>query len=285
MISIGSAFVVVKQLELDDVRSKYETTKSYEGESRFAEVYYTSANGIYLKGDIVSHEGQIMYYPATDLGDGLYYIRELDINAKVKNGVFFSTRESVYIKTDKHANQVKKYGDLKIEVDGEYTPYRSDIVVQHGEVISKPLIATNTFTGSDKNIPIEIEEGDVVYTHHFLTHPDNERMINGEVVYEIRYEDCYFKRTKNREIVMLNEWNLLEPIEVDERKTIGKIELRQELEKDGKKAVVKHLSKKLESIGVKKEDVVVFESNMDYPIHIDDKVYYRVNTRNILAIN
>lgn len=285
MISIGSAFVVVKQLELDDVRSKYETTKSYDGESRFAEVYYTSANGIYLKGDIVSHEGQIMYYPATDFGDDFYYIKESDINSKVKNNVFYSTRESVYIKTNKHENQIKDYGGLKIEVDGEYDPFRSDIVVQYGEVVSKPLIATNTFLEGNNLIPIEIEEGDIVYTHHFLTHPDNERMINGEVVYEIRYEDCYFKRTKNGEIVMLNEWNLLEPIEVDERKTIGKIELRQELEKDGKKAVVKHLSKKLESIGVKKEDVVVFESNMDYPIHIDDKVYYRVNTRNIIAIN
>jgi len=280
---VNSTFIIVKQLDVDYVRSNFGLLRDYDGVSRFAEVHFTSKESVFQKGDIISHEGQIMYYPASDFGDNFYYIKESDINSKVKNNMFFSIYESVYIKTDKYKNQVKDFGNLKIEVDGEYHQFRADIVVQSGVVFSKPTKATNSYT--QELLDVNINDGDVIYTHHFLTHKDNERVINGETYYEIRYEDCYFKIVDD-EIIMLNEWNLLTPIDDSEKEThIGNIEIRHQKVKDSKKAVVKNASKKLLSQGVSVGDVVYFEKDMDYPIHIDNEIVYRVNTRNIIAKN
>jgi len=282
-LKINSGYIVVKEISFDSIRTNFCLPKNHTGESRIAIVVGTNKKSVFKQKETIIHDKCIMYFKAEDIGTDCYYINEEDVNAKIVNGDIVSFRESVYVEVDKEANYTIDANGLKLEKDVEYEEFAIYNRTQHGKVISAPLIATNSYLKGDRSIPIELELGDIVYSHHFLTHKDNERIINSKRVFEIRYEDCYC-RERNGVLEMLNEWNLIEPIDEDESKfKLGNFQLKDKLEKETDLGLVSIASNKLKSLGVSQGNKVLFKHKRNYPIMVKKRLYYRVNTRDIVA--
>lgn len=285
MFRINSGYIAVREVNLDKLKSKYFYTKTHSGASRFAEVIGVHKDSFLKTKDVVLHDKDIMFFAAKDLGVDCYYVLESDINAKLVGKDVISIRESVYVKVNREAKHQVEINGTVFKKDVEYNEFDIEHRTQHGEVVSVPLVATNSYIKGDNRIPIDIKVGDIVYSHHFITHDDNEREINGEKVYEIRYEECYCRERKGK-ITMLNEWNLVEPIDEDESNLrMGKYILKENKEKESDLGILIHLSSRMKEIGVNSGEKVLFKHHRDYPIIVNNKLYYRVNTRDIVAVN
>lgn len=285
MLRVNQGYIVVKEVNFNEVKSNYYFEKKHNGESRFAIVIATPKNSILKPNDTIIHDKCIMYFEAPDLGEKCYYIQEKEIKSKVVNGDIVSFRESVYVDADKEANYEINIGSLKLKKDVEYDEFSIYNRTQHGRVVAVPLTATNSYLKEDNELEIDLKKNDIVYTHHFLTHNDNERIINGKRVFEIRYEEC-FCRERDGLITMLNEWNLIEPIDEDESKLkIGDFYLKNKLEKEANLGLVIYPCDNLELLGAGKGEKVLFKKDRDYPIIVQNKLYYRINTRDIVAVN
>lgn len=277
-MNINTGFIAIKEVNFDIVKRSFSVPKRFNGESRFVEVVGTRKDSIFKVGDIAIHEKEIPYFHADDFGDDCFFIPENELNAKIINGNFISINELVYVDTDKSAN----YKVDNFTIDHEYEQFREDIVNQSGIVVSVPFKASNSYI-NNSSLDIELEVGDKVYTHHFLTHEDNEIIFNGKKVYSIRYEDCYCK-VNDGNIEMLNEWNFIEPIkEKEEDIKIGSFFLKNEAENDTKKGIVKYASKKLKSVGVNVGDTIFFKKDCDKKIIVEGETLFRVNSRDIVA--
>ena len=277
-MKINTGYILIKELTIDSLRDRFYMPKNYDGESRFAEVLGTNSNSIFSVGDIILHEKDIRLFTAQDLGEDKFYILEREITSKIIDNTILSVRDFVYVKAQADSKHTLDYGNFKLKIDSEFNKFSDDIVTRSGIVMSVPSVATNSYTGDSLNI--DIKKGDEIYTHHFLTHEQHETEINGEKVYEIRYEDCYCV-VRDGNIIMLNEWNLIEPIKEDESEfTIGNFKTKFELGNDSKKGILKYPSK---SINLNSGSLVYFKRNRDYEITVDDKKYFRVNTRDIVA--
>lgn len=280
---INTGYIVVKEISFDSVKTNFYFDKNHNGESQFAIVIGVNKNSLLKVGEVILHDKCIMFYDASIVGESCYYIKEEEVFAKLVKGDIISIRESVYVEVDKEANHTLNVDGLVLEKDTRYDEFSIYNRTQYGKVIAVPLVATNSYLKGDRSIPIELEVGDIVYSHHFITHEDNERIINGKKVYEIRYEDCYCKE-KDGELVSLNEWNLITPIDEDESKLkYGEFYLKEDLDKETDLGVVKLSSKRLKISGVNDSDTVLFKHKRNYPIIVQGKLYYRVNTRDIVA--
>lgn len=278
---INDGYIVIKEISLNSIENKLFIKKNFDGESRFAEVISVNDNSIFNVGDIIQHEKAIMLFKAESLGEGKFYILERDIHSKLVGDDIISIRDSVYIKTEKESKHTLSFKNFKFNIDSEFNPFDDDIVTRCGVVVAAPLEAINSYT--DEILDVELKPGDIVYTHHFLTHDDNEAVINGEKVYQIRYEDCYC-RVRDGKLKMLNEWNLIEPIkEKEEDFRIGRVITKVDLSHDSSKGVLKNICSKMKNLGVKINDTIYFKKNRDYFITVGDKKYFRVNTRDIVA--
>jgi co-chaperonin GroES (HSP10) len=281
-MKINNGFIAIEELDYDKLKKRFIIFKKHDGESRFAGVVAVSESSKLKVGDIILHEKGVMLYKAPDIGVGNFYIEEREINSKIEDGNIVSIKESVYIDADKNSKRSVDYDGLNIKIDHEYDEYRSDLVTNFGTVLSSPLYATNSYLKTNNELDIEISNGDKVYSHHFLTHEDNERLFNNKKVYEIRYEDCYCKVVDNK-ITMLNEWNFIEPIkDKAEDFKIGRFETKKTLANDSKKGIVKYLNKHLEKQGVKVGDTIFFKPDRDYKINVEGEELYRINTRDIV---
>lgn len=277
-MNINTGFIAIKEVDLNIVKKSFTIPKKFDGESRFVEVVATRKNSLFKVGELVVHEKAIPYFIASEFGENCFFIPEAELNAKIIDGNFISINELVYVDTDKTSNYKKD----NFTIDHEYNQFREDIVTQSGTVVSVPLKASNSFINNSE-LDIELEAGDKVYTHHFLTHEDNEITFNGKKVYSIRYEECYC-RIRNGELQMLNEWNFIEPIKENEKDIkIGSFKIKNEAEDDTKKGIVKYASKKLKSVGVNVGDTIFFKKDCDKKIIVEGEVLFRVNSRDIVA--
>ena len=278
-MNINTGYIAIKEVSFDVVRKSFNVPKKFSGESRFVEVIGTRKSSIFNVGDLAIHEKAIPYFRADDFGDDCYFIPEVELNARIVDGNFISVNELVYVDTDKTSNY--KVNNA-FTIDHEYNRFREDIVTQSGIVVSVPLKATNSYINNSL-LDIELEVGDKVYTHHFLTHEDNETIFNGKKVYSTRYEECYC-RIRNGELEMLNEWNFIEPIKEKESDIkIGSFMIKNEAEDDTKKGIVKYASKKLRKVGVNIGDTIFFKKDCDKKIIVEGETLFRVNSRDIVA--
>lgn len=280
---INTGYIVVKEISFDSVKTNFYFDKNHNGESQFAIVIGVNKNSLLKVGEVILHDKCIMFYDASIVGESCYYIKEEEVFAKLVKGDLISIRESVYVEVDKEANHTLNVDGLVLEKDTRYDEFSIYNRTQHGKVISVPLYATNSYTKGDRSIPIDLKVGDIVYSHHFITHEDNERIINNKKVYEIRYEECYC-RERDGELTSLNEWNLVTPINEEETKQkYGDFYLKEDIEKETDLGLIKLTSNKLKSLGVHDSSKVLFKHKRNYPIIVKGDLYYRVNTRDIVA--
>lgn len=186
-----------------------------------------------------------------------------------------SLQDMVYIQADKYkTSEFTLPSGLIFQKKLEYLNYHHDFAVQDGIVLYPPAKSSKG--------PMVLKKGDHVYTHHFLTDPDNEIKINGVLTYAIRYDMVYCIE-KDGEIEMIGDWNFLEPLPED-TVTKGGIHYKPQKEYKDRYAIMKHPSESALELGIQKGDLVYFQKGADYKMKVLDQIVYRIDTKHFIAV-
>src|SRR3990167_1531272 len=201
----------------------------------------------------------------------------------------------VFVSAEPNKNSIKKFANgLKIVIDTRFNPHDRGNVTQDGIVRFVQIKLTN-------RKPIEIQKGDKIYFHHFWGDEDNKVNVNNEFLYHGLYESCYCKIVDGK-IIMLGDYNLLEPINHEEKvyselsehgrllikllpekkilNLAGTPTIYDLLKKNStNKAIVRHANKRLAELGVNVGDTIFFQKNADYDIDVEGKKYYCMNNK------
>ena len=137
-----------------------------------------------------------------------------------------------------------------------------------------------------------LQEGDKVVVHHNIFRLRND--IKGNVAdSSFHYEDnLYFvplsevfmyKRDSDWEAI--NPYCFVEPIEKEEEEgfslSLAESSYKGRLDKEG---IVAYLNDDLRSQGVQKGDRIKFSAYSEYEFKIDGKLYYKMSTKDVLAV-
>ena len=252
----------------------------YIDEYQTCKVISSPGDSIFEKDVIILVGNKICFDKAPDFGSKSYYIDSSEVFGRIENGLIIPSINMVYIRADKQKKSLVKTGSLELFKDITYKPLDTDNVTQDGEVLSVCDKAKHTVF--NRELDIDIEPGDHVYCHHFLTDKDNERIHNGVSYYEMAYEHLYCKISEGL-ITMLNEWNFIEPVVAEiglgEFGIIKEVKKRNEL----RVGIVRNPCKKLLSRGVKSGDTIYFKRGREYRINVEGKELYRIETNDILS--
>ena len=186
------------------------------------------------------------------------------------------------IKADKDRNvEINLKGGLQLVLPPavkKFQEYHSHIVTQDGIVVAPPEWLKN-------GQPVEVEEGDHIYGHHFLCYPDKKLLIDDEDCYNNDYESIYCKVDEQGNITMVGEWNFVIPIypSIDEISTDSGILLTYKHDEIPNIGKIIYPSSYLQSQGVKENDLVIFKDNCEYEILIEQKMFYRISDKNMLG--
>lgn len=190
-----------------------------------------------------------------------------------------TTGENLIVKVRK-LKKYEEYGDTGLVVPTAYRKFHSDITIQDGTVEVPP---GRTSDGRD----VDIEEGDHVYVHHFAQEDqrrlDNSLFSEEDGMVSMMYDEIYCKKVDG-EIVMVGQWNFLEPIEEDDEDITTQGGIQKKSKKDYKtmKGKLSYTSKDMEGYA-EVGDTVLLKSDREYEIIIDGKMYYRVRSKDIIA--
>ncbi len=170
--------------------------------------------------------------------------------------------------------------DIEIEIIGDQREFETDIVTQDGIVVGCP---ESLSTG----VPVEIENGDHIYVHHFLAHEDHAIDWGQGKFYETTYNNVFCK-IKEGKIVAVNQWVICEGV-FEEKKSASGIILTSEPERVKHKMIVRAIGPLgQEECGAEEGDMVQLfdqpQGTGDYELLIEGKMYYRVRAKDIAAV-
>jgi len=185
--------------------------------------------------------------------------------------------DTVLIRADPEMNLTKSLGvnkltgeEIKVWIDPAFNPHASEHVTQEGEIVTVPHNLSKKFG------EIDIQAGDYVFCHHFLT--DKDASIDGNV-FRLDYGLIYGKRV-DKGIEMIGAWNFLETIEeIDTRSFVPEAFKKNISSTTG---TAKYLSKKMQG-QLKEGDTVIFRKNMNYSMFVDGTEYLRVHDNDLCA--
>jgi hypothetical protein len=277
-LKVNRGHLVVREIDISENKGSYMLPRESMGTLRTVEIVTASMFSEFKCGDIVLHEKDIMFLAATDFGNNTYYIEEDHVFARKEGDNIVGINENVYLKVDTK-ERLEIHG---VKLDNSFNQFRDDLVNQSGIVAAKPIYATNSYVDNPPKLKVDIEIGDKVWGHHFITHEDNQRDINGEIFSEIKYEELYC-RERDGEYKMLNEWNFLEILDKKSER-IGTFVVKQK-GINNIKGRVKFLNENLSKVGVKVGDIVYFKGSRDYRVFMNGTYYYRVDTRDVICID
>ncbi len=274
---VQDKYIVVEKIVLG---TDMYLAQHYIDEYQTCKVVKAPEGSIYEKGTTLLVGNRICFDKAVDFGSESYYIDASEVFGVLKDGVITPSKSYVYIEADKYSKETVDHDGLELYNDISYNPLATENVTQHGVVLTSCVTAYHSVFGNELNV--EVEPGDKVYTHHFLTDTDNEREFNGKKYYEMLYENLYCKISKGS-IVMLNEWNFVTPVETKAEEhgfgIISKMHAGNEL----RVGVINHTSKSLRERGINSGDKVYFKRKREYKIDVEGDTYYRIETNDILC--
>jgi len=186
---------------------------------------------------------------------------------------------------DEKAFHEVKGTDIKLQILTHFREHDEDICTHSGIVVAAPMkYAIKDAYGEQVGVctDIEIKEGDKIYTHHFLTHEENDASILAPNTFAMEYDEIYCK-VVDGEIEMLKGWNFLEPIEEENESKSGLI-ITANPKKIPGRAIMRHPSKDMRESGVVEGTEVLFKKNAGYVILVEGKKYYRVKDELIFGI-
>lgn len=169
-----------------------------------------------------------------------------------------------------HERSEKVVSGSTIYFGDHVDPFDEESRTQKGVVVSAPIKAFHP--DNMLEIPVDVVNGDVVYTHHFLTHEMHEMH---EDVRWINYAQLICKETSGG-IEMLNDYNLVEWIDVNEVD-----------DDNGRKplmGVLAVVNKAMLEMGVQPGSRILFRPGSEYEIEVKDQKYYRIYNEHIYAL-
>lgn len=172
------------------------------------------------------------------------------------------------------SNGVELFIDTRFE-GGEFANR-----VTHGPVIATPA---KYDTG--------VEVGDTLYFHHLVVMQEGQKLTGNDKSYFVSFDpehpvssQAIAYKNKDGEIIPLNGWSLLEPVEEKEKFPSDLIEMVKLEESLPTKGRVAFGSKHLDEAGISVGDVVGFKENRDYRIKVDGKEYYRTRIMDLMYV-
>lgn len=171
--------------------------------------------------------------------------------------------EFLYLKADKDKNNTFDVNGKTIYFPENFKQYQTEITTHDAIVAASPVDY--------------IKPGDKVYAHHHLTHPSNERIIGGELYYQLQLNQIYCVVSDG--IQCYNGWNLVEPTLA---KNDSNLKLHKfDTDKSDRYAIVAHPD--INATHLEKGQEIAFLPDMDYEIIVEGKKYFRIRTDCIVA--
>lgn len=195
-------------------------------------------------------------------------------------------QDIVIIKVNKKEKSEHKVAgtDIVLHLPSNFREFEDDVVVQSGIVVATPMKwhKKDVFGNIEEvHTDVEIEVGDKVYCHHFIAHEEHDTsFIENDTAY-IDYTEVYCKIV-NGEIVMINNWNLLEIVEKEEKK--GNLWTPHKTKEKTGRGIMAYPSKSMKEEGVVAGSEVEFLPKAVYIIQVEDKKYYRMRDEHILMV-
>jgi co-chaperonin GroES (HSP10) len=174
--------------------------------------------------------------------------------------------------------ETKKIGDVEIYIETKFNEFEHRVM--EGEVVGIP---------EKYKTPVSV--GDTLYFHHHV-------VITPQIVdeknklYQVNFspegghstQSYVVKKKGTDEIIALNDWVFLDPIEPEAKLKSDIIEIVSFEEVPNTKGKIMYASDKIKELGLKIGDVVWFTKNSDYEMQIDDKKLWRVLIQNLTIV-
>lgn len=184
---------------------------------------------------------------------------------------FKATNNRTVVSVAKRLEDEVAIGDRKFILDNAFRQYWN--TVQMAEVIA---------TGHP-----EIEVGDIVYVHHFVSAPEQKLPVEGNYSYVENSQ--IFCKMKGDKAISVGMHVLVEPITYGEEGAaesssgllLSAKSPNDKLEQIGR---VRHLSRFAKDMGLEEGDKVLFGRNCDYEILVDGKVFYNMNLQDVITV-
>jgi hypothetical protein len=184
--------------------------------------------------------------------------------AIVRDGNIIPFNDNIYLIADPDKNSTFVVNGVKLGYPENFKEYQTSITTHDAVVVSSPVGY--------------VKQGDVVYCHHHLTHPSNERMIDGVMLRQLQMNHIYCV-VNEKGIQCMNGWNLIKPVEVEKDSSLKFHNF--DTDKSNKYGLVAHpdvCAKHLEH-----GQEIVFLPERDYEIIVEGETYYRIRTQDIVA--
>ncbi len=171
--------------------------------------------------------------------------------------------------------RIKIANGVDIIIDPGFNPYR--YAVQVGEIAHCPKKIDADFI-----YDFELFPGDQIWFHHFCVSQDTAQVVDGEILYAIRYSQIYCV-VRNGIIIPCQDYVFLTPVLEDESNCKTKSGLWIKSTQDPIPLIgkVEFTSKKADDIKV--GDIVKFRKDSDYDLKINGTLYYIMREARIAA--
>lgn len=131
-----------------------------------------------------------------------------------------------------------------------------------------------------------IKPGDEVFFHHFVAQEKNEWLIKGKQLFQAHYEQIWAK-IENKQLVPINDWLFLSPIEETEEdlNIVGSnIQIREYTQNKQSVGVCFAISEYGKKMGIAIGDIVHIIKEADYKINIGGKDLWRIRLQSVVCI-
>jgi len=132
-----------------------------------------------------------------------------------------------------------------------------------------------------------LEAGDTVYVHHFVSNPEHLLNIDGN--YSWLEEFQIYVRIRDNKMKVLGNYILVEPVTygdegLQESKSGLMLTTKSVKDKVEKMGIIRFFGDAGKEAGLKDGDRVLFGKDCEYEILVEDKIYYRMELRDIITI-
>ena len=184
-----------------------------------------------------------------------------------------ATRNFYHINIDDTENwEITTPNGTKLFFDPEFDTVNN--IIQYGKIINPPVAITK-----HPNMLIA-EAGDTVYFHHQVF--DNRVEFEEDYFRWATQDQLYFILKKDN-VVMMNNFVLIEPIEFQE-KTASGILLEANSHKIEQRGILKALPDHADELGLEIGDEVVFTKNCDYLLKLQENEFYLMDVGDIIGV-
>jgi co-chaperonin GroES (HSP10) len=166
-----------------------------------------------------------------------------------------------------------KVGDKELYLDAKFNEFEYRFM--EGEVIAIP-----------EKFDFPVKKGDTLYFHHHVVMNPPQVIDKSRDIYYVTINEAEpilsqayaFKCAETGDIVPLQNWVFLKPVEQEKEMKSDILHIYRTEEEPNKEGEVAFDSEALTDMGLKKGDRVFFQKDADYEMEIDGNKYWRMNT-------